>query len=185
MRCLVPAFAAACLALPAWADQLPSLSPTHDVSGIYQLTNSNGTQFIAVEYSKGANMLRLAPQNGGNYVLYDFNINDAKTVLPSLQHYYEQTDIVSKVQKIESDINAATANVTAGATETVAGDSCTDYTAAGTANGSVICITSDGIILKFIGANGSSFVAQSLSSNPVPDADMQLPAGYTELTAPP
>jgi hypothetical protein len=185
MRCLAPAFAAALLALPAWADPLPSIVPTHDVSGTYQLTDPDGTQLIAVEYSVNANVLRLAPQSGGNYILYDFNANDAKMVLPSLQHYYEQPDIVSKIQKIEADINSGRSNAVAGGTETIGGETCTDYTPASNADGTVICITSDGIILKLVSPNGTSFVAQSFAGNLVPPTDLQVPPGYTELTAPP
>ncbi|WP_298263807.1 hypothetical protein [Acidocella sp.] len=193
MRRLATALAATLLAMPALADPLPSLVPSHDVSGIYLFTNARGPQTIAVEYSKSANVLRLTPQSGATaalyagdaYILYDFNADDAKIILPQLQHYLEQPALVTEMQAVEGDISNGNGEVTAGATETIAGQDCTDYISTSAASqGAMLCVTPDGLLLKFTAANGDSAVAQSLSYDEVPLDDVELPPGDTLLPTP-
>jgi hypothetical protein len=193
MRCLIPAVAASLLALPAfpfiavpaWADQMPNVIPTHDVTGTYLFTGNNGPQTVTVEYSKSANVLRFNPPQGVGYVLYDFGTKDAKMVMPQMQRYMDQPDLSKRAAVWQGGTNGDDVSISTGGTETIAGHECTDYTATDhTKNkSSTLCVTDDGVILKFA-AGTESAVAQSISYDTVPDADVQVPPGYTQFVMP-
>jgi hypothetical protein len=188
MRCLIPALAATLLAAPALADPMPNMIPAHDVSGTYLIMNKPGPQTLTVQYSKSANILRVNTPQGGGYILYDFGTKDAKMVMPQMQRYMDETQMASQVAPPVPAGGAANNNIsiTKGGTEAIAGHDCTDYTATDSTKGttSTMCVTDDGIILSLLSSNGDKIVAQTISYAPVPDADVQLPAGYTEFTMP-
>lgn len=191
MRRVLACLAAACLAVPAAADPLPSLVPSHDVSGTFLFTTPQGTQTFAIAYSRDQNAMRLTPQAGATaelysgdaYILYDFNANDAKIVMPQLQRYFEQPALVAVMQRVQNDVASAAGNVTAGATETIAGYPCTDYTS-GTGNGALLCVTADGVVLKLAATNGDSAVAEAMSYDGISADEVELPAGYAEMAPP-
>ncbi len=184
MRRLIPAVAATLLATPALAGQMPNLIPGHDVTGNYLVTSREGTHTVAVEYSKSANVLRLNPQGGRGYLLYDFSTHDAKMVLPEMQRYMDQPGFARRAQALQ-DANGDNVSVSKTGTETIAGHECTDYTATNKTKGtsSTLCVTADGVLLKLASADTSA-VAQNISYATVPAADVQLPAGYTQLAMP-
>jgi Domain of unknown function (DUF4412) len=201
MRRLVPALAASLLtlpaltfiavpafmfiAVPAWADQMPNVIPTHDVTGTYLFTGQNGPQTVTVEYSKSANTLRLNPPQGGGYVLYDFGTKDAKMVMPQMQRYMDAPNMSKRAQAWQGGANGDDVTITTGGTETIAGHECTDYTATDHTKGksSTLCVTDDGVILK-LASEKDTAVAQSISYDTVPDADVQVPPGYTQFVMP-
>jgi Domain of unknown function (DUF4412) len=188
MRCLIPTLAATLLAAPALADSMPNMIPAHDVSGTYLIINRPGPQSLTVEYSKSANVLRVNTPQGGGYILYDFGTRDAKMVMPQMQRYMDETQMASQVAPMAPANGGASNNmsVTKGGTEAIAGHDCTDYTATDSIKGttSTMCVTDDGIILSLLSSNGDKIVAQTISYAPVPDADVQLPPGYTKFTMP-
>jgi hypothetical protein len=47
-----------------------------------------------------------------------------------------------------------------------------------------MCVTDDGVILSLLSSNGDKIVAQTVSYGAVPDADVQLPPGYTKFAMP-
>lgn len=184
MRRLIPVVAATLLATPALAGQMPNLIPSHDVTGNYLVTSREGTHTVTVEYSKAANVLRLNPQNGQGYLLYDFSAHDAKMVLPEMQRYMDQPGFARRAQALQ-DANGDTVSVSKTGTETIAGHECTDYTATNKTRGtsSTLCVTADGVLLKLASADTSA-VAQSISYATVPAGDVQIPAGYAQLAMP-
>lgn len=186
MRCLIPTLAAALLATPVWADSMPSLVPTHDVSGTYLATGQDGPKTITVEYSKSANVLRLTPPGGAGYLLYDFAAHDAKMVLPQMQRYMEQPAIAAQANALQGPSNGGDVNITKGTTETIAGHECTDYNATDKSKGtrSTLCVTGDSVLLKLTSSDGGSIVAQSVSYTQVPVADVTIPPGFTQFTMP-
>jgi hypothetical protein len=193
MRCLIPALAATLLAAPALADSMPNMIPAHDVSGTYLIINKPGPQTLTVEYSKSANVLRVNTPQGGGYILYDFGSKDAKMVMPQMQRYIDETQMASQYAPAAhtggTDGGAGSSSnvsIAKGGIETIAGHDCTDYTATDTAKGttSTMCVTDDGIILSLLSSNGDKIVAQSISYAAVPDADVQLPSGYTKFAIP-
>jgi len=182
MRCLTPALAATLLAAPALADSMPNMIPAHDVSGTYLIINKPGPQTLTVEYSKSANVLRVNTPQGGGYILYDFGSKDAKMVMPQMQRYIDETQMASQYAPAAhtggTDGGAGSSSnisIAKGGIETIAGHDCTDYT---------MCVTDDGIILSLLSSNGDKIVAQSISYAAVPDADVQLPPGYTKFAIP-
>ena len=185
MRCLIPAFAATLLAAPVLADSMPNLIPAHDVSGTYLVTGRNGPRTVTVEYSKQAHALRLTPQGDAGYILYDFAAHDARMVLPRLQRYLDQPQLASRAQALQTRSSHDDVSIATSGTETIAGHGCTDYTATDHTRGttSTLCVTADGVLLKLSAADGSA-VAQTLSYDAVPPADVQLPPGYTQLVMP-
>lgn len=184
MRRLIPALAATLLAAPALADQMPNLIPAHDVTGTYLVTAQGGPKNVTVEYSKSANVLRLNPQGGQGYLLYDFGAHDAKMVMPDMQKYMDQPALANRAQALQG-ANGDNTSIAKGGTETIAGHECTDYTATDKTKGtsSTLCVTDDGVLLK-LASPDSSVVAQKVSYDSVPEADVTLPAGYTALTMP-
>jgi hypothetical protein len=185
MRCLVPALAATVLAGPAFAGSMPSLIPTHDVSGTYLVTGQDGARTVSVEYSKSANVLRINMQNGGGYILYDFTAKDGKMVMPQMQRYMDSPEMAHRAEAIQDKADSHDVSVVKGGTETIAGHECTDYTATDKTKGtsSTMCVTDDGVLLKIASDNGGG-VAQTISYATVPAADVQVPAGYTPFVMP-
>lgn len=186
MRFVISALAATLLALPAVADQMPSLIPAHDVSGTYLFTTNNGPKTMTVEYSKAVNVLRLNPQGGTGYILYDFTAKDAKMVMPQMQRYMDQPQIAGRAASIQGSGNGDDVSVAKGGSETIAGHDCTDYTATDHTKGtsSTLCVTDDGVLLKMSSSEGDSAVAQSVSYAAVPEADVQVPPGYSAFAMP-
>ena len=162
MRFVISALAATLLALPAVADQMPSLIPAHDVSGTYLFTTNNGPKTMTVEYSKAVNVLRLNPQGGTGYILYDFTAKDAKMVMPQMQRYMDEPQIAGRAASIQGSGNGDDVSVAKGGSETIAGHDCTDYTATDHTKGtnSTLCVTDDGVLLKMSSSEGDSAVAQ-------------------------
>ncbi len=193
MRCLIPALAATLLAAPALilaavpadADPMPNLIPAHDVSGTYLVNGKTGPKTITIEYSKAAGVLRLTPQDGAGYLLYDFAAHDAKMVMPQMQRYMEQPSVADQARQLQTAANGGNVSIAKGATETIAGKDCTDYTATNKAKGtsSTLCVTDDGVLLKLTSGDGSA-VAQSVSYDAVPESDVQVPAGYIQFAMP-
>jgi len=186
MRCLIPALAATLLATPVWADSMPSLIPAHDVSGLYLVTGKDGQKTITVEYSKSAGVLRLTPPGGAGYLLYDFAAHDAKMVLPQMQRYMDQPAVAARAQALQGHGNGDDVSIATGATETIAGHDCTDYTATDKTKGtsSTLCVTDDSVLLKLTSDDGSTVVAQSVSYKSVPAADVTVPPAFTQFLMP-
>ena len=180
-------FATAFLAGPALADQMPNMVPSHDVTGTYVMTGQNAPQTISVEYSKSADVLRLNMSQGQGYILYDFAAKDAKMVMPQMQRYMDQPRMADRVAAAQSGGGQGDdVSITRQGTESIAGYQCTDYKAADNTKGtwSVMCVTQDGVLLKMQSSDGTQAVAQSMSYEAVPEADVQVPAGYTEFVMP-
>lgn len=186
MRCLIPALAASLLAAPACADQLPNLVPAHDLTGSYLVTGKDGPKTVTVEYSKAANVLRLTPQDGAGYLLYDFAAKDAKMVLPQMQRYMEQPSVASRIASMQAPTNGNNVSIAKAGTETIAGHDCTDYTATNKTKGTsaTLCVTDDSVLLKLTSTDGNSIVAQSVSYSAVPAADVTVPPGYMKFEMP-
>jgi hypothetical protein len=188
MRCLMPALAVTLMAAPALADSMPNIIPAHDVSGTYLIINKPGPQTLTVEYSKSANILRVNTPQGGGYILYDFGSKDAKMVMPQMQRYIDETQMASQFAPTPhtGGTDGGNVSITTGGTETIAGHDCTDYTATDATKGttSTMCVTDDGVILSLLSSNGDKIVAQTISYGTVPDADVQLPPGYTKFAMP-
>jgi hypothetical protein len=165
---------------------MPSLIPAHDVSGSYLVSGQDGPKTITVEYSKSANVLRLTPQDGAGYLLYDFAAKDAKMVLPQMQRYMDQPAVASRAQALQSGGNGDDVSIAKGAAETIAGHACTDYTATDKTKGtsSTLCVTDDSVLLKLTSGDGSSVMAQSVSYKSVPAADVTVPPGFTQFIMP-
>lgn len=185
MRRFILALAVSAFSPPAWAAPVPDLIPTHDVTGNYIVTGQAGAKIMTVEYSKSANVLRISPHDGPGYILYDFTARDAKMVLPQMQRYMDQPRMASQAQALTGGATGHDVSFTKGSTETIAGHSCTDYTATDKTRGtsSTICVTPDGVLLKITSAHGNA-VAQTISYAAVPVADVQVPPGYTQFTMP-
>jgi hypothetical protein len=185
MRTFTAILATALLAAPALADPMPNLIPEHDVSGTSRVTGNVGPKTITVEYSKAVGVLRLTPPGGAGYLLYDFAAKDAKMVMPQMQRYMDQPSVADQAKQLQNAGNGNNVSIAKGATETIAGKDCTDYTATSKTKGtsSTLCVTDDGVLLKLASTDGSA-VAQSISYNTVPEADVQVPAGYEQFVMP-
>ncbi len=185
--CLVSTLAL-CLATPALADPIPGMVPTHDLTGTYLMNTSQGPRTMAVEYSAALRALRVTPQGGQGYILYDFTTHDAKMVMPQMQKYMDQPKLSAQARAVQGDRNGPPNNViiTTGDSTTIAGYGCTNtkFTNTKTGESSTLCITPDGVILQITSPNGHQITAQSISYSPVSQADVQLPAGYTQFVMP-
>ena len=188
MRCLILGLAATLLAAPVLADRFPNMVPTHDVSGTYLITGKSSPQTLTVEYSKSANILRVNPPAQGGYILYDFATKDAKMVLPQMQRYMDESQVANAVasQAQGGGGNGDAVSITTSGTETIAGHECTDYLATDSTKGtsSTICITADGVILSMLSSDGNKIVAQTISYDAVPAADVQVPPSFTLFAMP-
>jgi hypothetical protein len=182
-------------AAPALAQTTPpSIVPQHDVSGTYLVTSpTKGPQTFSVEYSKAANSARFNPPGGEGYMLYDFTAHDGKMVMPQMQRYMDMPSMAAREEELGGGAGGGTTGgthdnvtVTEIGTKTIAGHDCTNYKATDTTKGtwSTLCVTSDGVLLELISDKGDTVEAQSVSYDPVPEADLQVPAGYTEFVMP-
>jgi hypothetical protein len=173
-------------AAPVMAESMPNLIPAHDLSGSYTATGKEGPRTITVEYSKSANVLRITTQDGQGYLLYDFAAKDAKMVLPQMQRYMDQPSVASRAEALQGGTKGDDVSITTGATEAIAGHTCTDYNATDKTKGtsSTLCVTDDSVLLKLTSSDGDSVVAQSISYTPVPEADVTVPPGYQPFVMP-
>jgi len=185
MRTLAAILAATLLATPVFADPMPNLIPAHDISGTYLVSGKAGPKTITIEYSKAAGVLRLTPPGGAGYLLYDFTAKDAKMVMPQMQRYMDQPSVADQAKQLQGASNGNNVSVAKTGTETIAGKTCTDYTATNKtkSTSSTLCVTDDGVLLKITSDNGSA-VAQSISYNAVPESDVQVPANYEQFVMP-
>jgi hypothetical protein len=190
MRLLVPALAATLTALPALAAQPPSIVPTRDFSGTYQVTSpSNPTpQIFSVEYSAALQSVRFDNPDKQGYVIYDAATKDAKLVMPQMQRYMDQPMVTGRMQEMQNGggTDGDNISVSADGTRVVAGQSCANTKITDNTKGtwSEICTTSDNVLLAVDSSDGSHVVAQNISYTPVPAADLTVPAGYTQFVIP-
>jgi hypothetical protein len=190
MRILAAALAATLLGLPAMADKMPNIIPTHDVTGTYLFTGRSGTRTVTVTvaYSKAAGVLRITPPDGQSYILYDFAAHDAKVVMPQMQRYMDESQMATAVtEAAHPGAGGDKVSITQTGSETIAGHACRDFKATDTTKGrwSILCITADGVILSINSSAGTKAVARRISYDTVPAADVQLPPGYTAFQMPP
>lgn len=176
-----------CLAAgTALADPMPKMIPDHDLSGTYLLTTpQQGARSFSVEYSKSADAVRFSPPGADSYILYDFAAKDAKAVMPPMRSYFDQPAMAAQVQALQG-ANGGNVSVAKDGSQSIAGHECTNYKITDNTKGtwSTLCTTDDGVILEMTASDGMHAVAQSVSYDTVPAADVQVPPGYTLMAIP-
>jgi hypothetical protein len=189
------------LAAPAaLAQPFPNIVPAHDLTGTYQMTSpNNAPQNVTVEYSAAARSLRMTMPGGEGamgYVLFDFGTHDAKMVMPQMQKYMDMAQLSAMAKSIDPGMSSPAPTpgapppdhytVTKAGTEEIAGYECTVTEIADTTQNkwSKLCVTEDHVILGVDTSDGEHLAAQSISYAPVPEGDVEVPDGYTEMVMP-
>lgn len=184
------AFAAGALfgARPA-AAETPRLIPTHDVAGVYRISQpGRPEQTWRVRFEAAGERVR-ATSLGGTptalTVLLDVRSGNAELVLPQMHALVNIPGLSGVLQKVT---DKAGARFTALGSGTVAGHRCTRYLVLRRDGSGTACITSGGVVLAATGHDSKGKVtvtALSLSEEPQPPAAFEAPQGYSRVTLPP
>ena len=176
-----------CLAAgAALADPMPKMVPEHDLSGTYLLTTpKEGTRSFSVEYSKSADIVRFNLPGASSYILYDLAAKDAKTVIPRMKSYFDQPSVAARAQALQAGGGTGEGATVVGS-KSIAGHECTNYKVTNPSKGtwSTFCTTADGVILEIANSDSTHAIAQTVSYDTVPAADVQVPPDYTQVMIP-
>lgn len=185
IRRLLPLFL---LATPALAEAPPAaLLPNRDVSVVYRLTGDAGAAIpggvpgnLRVAWRASDRRLRVEPEGRRQVVLVDLGAPSAQLVDMGLR-------AAMPLPVRSRDLQPLTlegAHLTRRGQDTVAGLSCTDYAVQSSRGRGTVCLTQDGVALRASGevdGRQGSFIAVSVSYDPVPASSFEVPRGYVQL----
>ncbi len=170
------------VALPAQAQERPSVRPQQDVAVSYrvQQVGQQGeavARTIQMYWTGQGSRLRLEVEGQPGFVLVDFATDRTTLVMPG-QHLYAEMPF-DPAHAPGLDIPPGVA-LTKGGVESVAGVRCTDWTMHGPQGGGTACITGDGVLLRVRGeaaSQPSALEALSVAYGPQPAALFTVPPG--------
>jgi hypothetical protein len=172
--------------LPAQADTHPEFLPSRDVSIAY-LVSAPGRPDASYQLTYDATDERARIDNPaqGDYVLVDLLAGSAELVVPALHAIVSAPDLSGLTQQVMDADNARFTPLGPGH---YAGLPCEKYLVLNHQGSGTACITPDGVILHFSGADphGSATVtASSVEYAPQSANAFAKPEGFSEITLPP
>jgi hypothetical protein len=171
-------------ALPFAAQAAPAFLPTHDVTVVYSVAVPQQQPLRAtLSYQADSGLTRL-DSPFGYYVLGNVQEGSATLVLPSLHALVRAPDFALLATELH---HLDGASFTKLGTRHYAGLACTLYGLSDADGHGQVCLTRDGVVLRFTGHNArgtADVTALSVSSDPVEDDLFAPPAGYTPLELP-
>lgn len=171
------------IASPAVAQEKPVITPTRDVDVTYAIASaSTGGPPLSqrMRWSVASGRLRVDPPAADMYMVVNYQTRRMMIIRPSDQAVLDMDAAGAGMPGAPSDGQYAR-----GATETVAGLSCTDWQLhdAGGAP-AVICLTPDGVMLRASREGQLLLEATAVSYGRQDSAAFDLPAGFHHITPP-
>lgn len=174
----------AALAVPGLAQATPVLFPTHDVTVTYAVAVPGQAAIQAVlSYQADTGQARVDSPYG-YYVLADLQNGTAALVVPALHALVQAPDFSLLAGELH---NAGGARFTPVGARHYAGLGCEAYAVNDHDGHAEVCLTPDGVVLRFKGENArgtAEVTAQSVSAGAVGDDIFVQPVGYTPLSLP-
>jgi hypothetical protein len=162
----------ALLALMAAAPTAPVMRPTRDVKIVYAIQPPNAAAPIPQfqYWNVGQQKLRIDLPTNGAVTLIDLRTNQ-------VQLLRVDTHTITALPSAPPTNSAPATNhdLTKGATQTIAGLSCTEWTAK---DGATVCFTADGVLLRAMAHGTILSQAISVDYAPQPTALFIPPADY-------
>ena len=178
------------LAAPAMAQEAPRVLPDRDVTIVYRLSGAaesiipgGAVATVRVAWDAKSQRLRAEPAGQPQALLVDLPAHSVKLVDAGLH-----TAMTLPVR--DRDLEPLTlegAHLTRRGTATVAGLSCTEYAVQSHRGHGTVCLTPEGVALRAAGevdGRQGSLTADSVSFDPVPEAQFRVPPGYMQLALP-
>lgn len=167
------------------ADQ-PPLTPTRDVAVTYQAKDPHGTvQVVHMNFDAAGRRLHIDVVGQPGFVVIDRKDNTQLAVNYPAKSYIERQLPPEAGNLMDRDPNM---HMTRGATATVAGLACTDWSMSTGPNRPdlVACITADGVVLKAAPAGSANGGAPNLEATqvaygPQPESLFVPPAGFQRI----
>lgn len=171
---------------PCYALATPAILPTRDVSVSYSLTSAGqAPQTLQLSYNAAQELARIS-SDYGYYVLANLPAGQAQMVVPALHAVVQAPDFSALTKELFNAENNA--RFTPRGTGHYAGLDCKLYEVADQSGSARVCLTSDGVVLRFIGHDphgDADVTALSVTYAPQPASNFELPDGLTPLTLPP
>ncbi|MGH7066233.1 MAG: hypothetical protein ACREEU_00435 [Acetobacteraceae bacterium] len=168
------------------ADQ-PPLTPTRDVAVTYQAKDPQGTvRVVHMNFDAAGRRLHIDVAGQPGFVVIDRKDNTQLAVNYPAKSYIERQLPPEAGNLMDRDPNM---HMTRGATATVAGLACTDWSMSTGPNRPaelVVCITADGVVLKAAPAGGGNGGTPNLEATQVaygrqPESLFVPPAGFQRI----
>jgi hypothetical protein len=159
----------------AYAEDKPALLPTRDVAVTYRTTLDGQVYEQHFRWCAANRTARVLPPGGGVEMLMDYRTHHLSVMHPSDRTVLEIDD------GVPAPPGAGRPYTRAGAA-TVAGLSCTEWTATDPAgHPAQLCVTQDGVLLRVRADDIVMFEAQSVDFAPQDPAAFRVPADYTRV----
>lgn len=179
------AFATACLAGPAQAQDRPPLFPTRDVAVTYRMTGGpqSGVE-MSMSWLANGQRMRVDVPGGMGFMVADQQ-NQRGFMVMEQQRMIMDIPMAQAAGQQEMMRNA---RFTRGANDTVAGTACTIWTYETPQQRGTACITADGVMLRSQASMGAQQLTMEAvrvdyaAQNP---ARYERPQGYQTMQAPP
>ncbi|KXV47221.1 hypothetical protein AD945_11620 [Gluconobacter albidus] len=175
------------LAGPARADDHPRLTPTRDVTVVYELSTPSSTakghpDTVRVAFSGAGDLLRIDSQDGNGVTILDRPAQQVTLVMMKQQVYTRLHPSHGLHNPFMLDLDM---QYKAAGHDTVAGVACDRWTIQSSHGKASACVTQDGVILAENGVDADgvegSIKALSVSYQDIPSSTFEPPAGFHVL----
>ena len=179
LRCLPPTAVLASLVLgPVAGAEPPQLLPTRDVDITYDVTLPSQPRVRERVRWLAAEQLERVDGPHKSATIFNRRTHEI-TLLTSANRTFRQLDMPRQPQE-----PAAEATLKRGNESVVAGLHCVDWSWTEDVETRTVCITADGVLLRFLVDSKTISEARSVSYRPQPAELFQVPPGYAPLLAP-
>jgi hypothetical protein len=181
--CRLPSAVVAILLLagcPIWADETPQLQPARDVDITYDVTRPQQPKVRErVRWSASQHLERVdGPDKSAT--VFDHGAHEITLLIPKSRTYRKLDGVARRPPAPETGVV-----LKRGDDVVVAGLHCTDWSWTGEdLIVHVVCITSDGVLLRLVIDGHTVMQARSVSYGPQRVELFQVPPGYTPALAP-
>ncbi len=169
----------------AWAQQdHPLYLPTRDVAVTYTIDHHGpgAAKQAHMYFSARTNRLRLETPNRRGFLIIDRTAK-TMTVVMGEQHVYFQMPL--NAEMATGFILNGDMKFVRGASETIAGQPCTEWQVESSRANGTVCVTKDGVLLLGRGrdknGSGGGLQAEEVSYDPQPMALFVPPAGFKQI----
>lgn len=188
--CAVPLgvlVAGLCLMTPVHADDHPRLTPTRDVTVVYELSTpssqAKGTpNTVKVAFSGAGDLLRIDSQDGNGVTILDRPAQQVTLVMMKQQVYTRIHPSHGLHNPFMLDLDM---QYTVAGHDTIAGVACGRWSILSSHGKASACVTDDGVILSENGVDADgvegSIRALSVSYQDIPASTFEPPAGFHVL----
>lgn len=165
---------------PAWAQDRPATAPTRDVDVLYRATAGDRSVEQRSRFAVAEQKVRIDTPSPGLYLIVDRGARTMDMVSDAdhgvLEMAYDPAGV---------DGFAAGKGFARGGTQTVAGQSCTEWQTVDNAGRAVTaCFTADGVLLRARAGPQVFVEATRVVYGPIEPSVFAIPAGYRRAAAP-